>query len=105
MFYHLIGGTPAQSAQNLRAWMDGIAIRVVQGGDPLVQDFEDNREPGVYHHMRQDEHMHFFQSLLGQSAVAEDCRKAGVWAGKLYSIEGSGRGTLIILVTPCAFFK
>ena len=94
------GANPVQSATNFKNWMDALATRH-GGGQCLVH--WDQPQPlgpridGLYHQMYQHTHQFFMSEITGLRAWGAQCANVNAYAGRLFSVEGSGMGSLTMV--------
>ena len=87
------GVTPAESARNLKEWVDSIVARN-SGRYSFVLNMDQSRAHGLYHRMQQHEHAQVMSALCQSSAWTAQCMSAvpPLSAGRIYSVEGAGKG-------------
>ena len=91
------GVNPQQSATNLKNWIDAVATRHA-GGECLVNwDLDNTRQDGLYHQMLQHHHARFIGEVSSWRPWAAQCQIQQCFAGRFYTIEGSGTGSCSII--------
>ena len=101
MYVLLLGGTPAQSRQNLVAWLDQVVQSNV-GANVLVYDHGNNKINGKYNGLRPNELAKVEGVLSSLDQWAVECVQQQISCGRFVTTTG-GRGGMsdeVILVGP-----
>ena len=90
------GATPANSAANLKRWVDQVAVALCRA-DPFVMYCNNTRAHGLYHQMRQAEHQRFIAVFTNLHRWTGECIANNISAGQLFSVEPAERGNMSMI--------